>query len=47
VLKTIDGAETRSRAMGRALKKVEALPDLQAQVLIPADQDFDQEPDAA
>lgn len=47
VLKTIDGAETRSRAMGRALKKVEALPDLQAQVLIPGDQDFDQEPDAA
>ena len=47
VLKTIDGAETRSRAMGRALKQVEALPDLQAQVLIPADQDFDQEPDAA
>jgi len=47
VLKTIDGAETRSRAMGRALKKVEALPDLEAQVLIPADQDFDQEPDAA
>ena len=47
VLKTIDGAETRSRAMGRALKKVEALPDSQAQVLIPADKDFDQEPDAA
>jgi DNA recombination protein RmuC len=46
VLKTIDGAETRSRAMGRALKKVEALPDSQAQVLIPADKDFDQEPDA-
>ena len=46
VLKTIDGAETRSRAMGRALKKVEALPDLQAQALIPADKDFDQEPDA-
>ena len=46
VLKTIDGAETRSRAMGRALKKVEALPDSQAKVLIPADKDFDQEPDA-
>ena len=40
------GAETRSRAMGRALKKVEALPDVQAQALIPADKDFDQEPDA-
>ncbi len=47
VLKTIDGAETRSRAMGRALKKVEALPDVQSQALIPADKDFDQEPDAA
>lgn len=46
VLKTIDGAETRSRAMGRALKKVEALPDVQSQALIPADKDFDQEPDA-
>jgi DNA recombination protein RmuC len=46
VLKTIDGAETRSRAMGRALKKVEALPDLQAQAFIPVDKDFDQEPDA-
>ena len=46
VLKTIDGAETRSRAMGRALKKVEALPEVQSQVLIPADKDFDQEPDA-
>ncbi len=43
VLKTIDGAETRSRAMGRALKKVEALPDAQAQALIPADKDFDRE----
>ncbi len=45
VLKTIDGAETRSRAMGRALKKVEALPDAQAQVLIPADKDYDREGD--
>lgn len=43
VLKTIDGAETRSRAMGRALKKVEALPDAQAQALIPADKDFDRD----
>ncbi len=43
VLKTIDGAETRSRAMGRALKKVEALPDAQAQALIPVDKDFDRE----
>lgn len=41
VLKTLDGAETRSRAMGRALKRVEALPDVQAQTLIPMDKDFD------
>ena len=45
VLKTLDNAQTRSRAMGRALKKVEALPETQAQVLIPADRDFDREPD--
>jgi len=43
VLNTLDNAETRSRAMGRALKKVEALSDEQAQVLIPADKDFDRE----
>ena len=43
VLNTLDNAETRSRAMGRALKKVEALSDDQAQVLIPADKDFDRE----
>ena len=41
VLKTLDSAETRSRAMGRALKKVEALPDTQVQELIPMDKDFD------
>ena len=35
VLKTLDSAEVRSRAMGRALKKVEALPDTQAQALLP------------
>ncbi len=44
VLKTIDNAETRSRAMGRALKKVEALPEPQAQSLIPMDKDFDIDP---
>ncbi len=27
VLKTIDAAQTRSRAMGRVLRKVESLPD--------------------
>jgi DNA recombination protein RmuC len=41
VLKTLDGAETRSRAMGRALKKVEALPETQVSALIPMDRDFD------
>jgi DNA recombination protein RmuC len=41
VLKTIDSAETRSRAMGRALKKVQAMPEIQASKLIPMDQDFD------
>lgn len=45
VLKTLDAAHVRSRAMGRALKKVEALPDAQTQALIPADRDFDREPD--
>ncbi|MDE2418851.1 MAG: DNA recombination protein RmuC [Burkholderiales bacterium] len=39
VLNTLDNAETRSRAMGRALKKVEALPDTQAQALLPGDLD--------
>ena len=34
VLKTIDSAQTRSRAMDRALRKVEALPDTQAGQLI-------------
>jgi DNA recombination protein RmuC len=34
VLKTIDSAQTRSRAMDRALRKVEALPDAQAAPLI-------------
>jgi len=41
VLKTLDSAQTRSRAMGRALKTVEALPDTQAQSLITLDRDFD------
>ncbi|MDO8447443.1 MAG: DNA recombination protein RmuC [Rhodoferax sp.] len=41
VLNTLDSAETRSRAMGRALKKVEALPETQVQTLIPMDKDFD------
>ena len=35
VLNTLDSAEVRSRAMGRALKQVEALPTEQAQALLP------------
>ncbi|MCF8211069.1 MAG: DNA recombination protein RmuC, partial [Rhodoferax sp.] len=45
VLKTIDSAETRSRAMGRVLRKVEALPESQTQALIPLDAEFDRDPD--
>jgi DNA recombination protein RmuC len=41
VLKTIDGAQVRSRAMGRALKNVEALTDTQSAALIVQDTDFD------
>ena len=37
VLNTLDAAETRSRAMGRALKTVEALPQEQASELLPLD----------
>jgi DNA recombination protein RmuC len=41
VLKTLTDADVRTRAMGRALKKVEALPETQAQALLPNDRDFD------
>ena len=37
VLNTLDAAETRSRAMGRALKAVEALPQDRAQELLPGE----------
>lgn len=47
VLKTLDSAQTRSRAMGRALKNVEALPDTQVPSLILQDQDFDHPQDEA
>ena len=40
VLNTLDNAEVRSRAMGRALKKVEALPEPQAQALLPIERDL-------
>lgn len=47
VLKTLDSAQTRSRAMGRVLKTVEALPDASAHTMIPVDQDLDQPADPA
>jgi DNA recombination protein RmuC len=34
---TIGSVETRTRAMGRALKQVEAMPEHQAQALLPGD----------
>jgi len=40
VLKTIDAAQTRSRAMGRVLRKVESLPDTPAAALIAAELDY-------
>ena len=45
VLKTLDSAQVRTRAMDRALRKVEALPDGQTQALLPADRDLDRAPD--
>ncbi|MFZ9251203.1 MAG: DNA recombination protein RmuC [Hylemonella sp.] len=42
VLKTLSSAEVRSRAMDRALRQVEALPEPQAQSLLPADHESDE-----
>ncbi len=42
VLKTIDSAEQRSRAMGRALKNVEALGAPEAEALLPLEREGDQ-----
>ncbi len=42
VLNTLNSAETRSRAMGRALRQVEALPEAQAQALLPVDKEADE-----
>lgn len=36
VIKTLDAADTRSRAMTRALRGVEAMPEVQAQALLPS-----------
>ncbi len=44
VLNTLDSADTRSRAMQRALKTVEALPDGAAQSLLSLDSDAVEEP---
>jgi DNA recombination protein RmuC len=41
VLNTLNSAETRSRAMGRALRQVEALSDEQSQAMLPVDKDAD------
>jgi DNA recombination protein RmuC len=43
VLKTLTDADVRTRAMGRALKQVEALPDAQAQAMLPLDKDADRD----
>ena len=45
VLKTLDTAQVRSRAMDRALRKVETLPDTAANALIAVDRDLDFEAD--
>lgn len=42
VLNTLSSAETRSRAMGRALRNVEALPESQSQLLVPLDKEADE-----
>ena len=42
VLNTLNSAETRSRAMGRVLRQVEALPDEQSQALLPLDKETEE-----
>ena len=42
MLNTLSSAEVRSRAMGRALRQVEALPEAQAQTLLPLDKEADE-----
>ncbi|MET4575264.1 DNA recombination protein RmuC [Ottowia thiooxydans] len=44
VLNTLDKAQTRSNVMNRALRQVEALPDHEAQGLLPADPDMERPP---
>jgi DNA recombination protein RmuC len=42
VLNTLSSAETRSRAMGRVLRQVEALPEAQSAALLPVDKEADE-----
>ncbi|MCJ7799393.1 MAG: DNA recombination protein RmuC [Polaromonas sp.] len=42
VLNTLSSAEQRSRVMGKALRSVEALPELESARLIPMDKDLDE-----
>jgi DNA recombination protein RmuC len=42
VVKTLEQADTRTRAVARKLKEVEALPDAQAQALLPQDKAEDE-----
>lgn len=42
VLNTLQQAETRSKVMKRALRQVEALPETQAQTLLPVDKEADE-----
>ena len=44
VLNTLDSAEVRSRAMNRALRQVQALPEAQTQSLLPLDASADADP---
>ena len=41
VLNTLSSAEQRSRVMGKALRNVEALPEVQSQALLPLAGDID------
>jgi len=45
VLKSLDSAQVRTRAMDRALKNVEALPDGQTRARLPLDPEPEREPD--
>ncbi len=47
VLNTLSSAEQRSRVMGKALRNVEALPELESARLIPIDKDLDSDLDGA